>query len=94
MEIIPSFRTLYFNPTQVIKQVTVNLPSGTFGVYDAITETILFSVGLRFHSGNSAGRGSKADQALFSGNWNLKPSMAGLYAGDDILDYHYQYDLF
>ena len=35
---------LYFNPTLVVKQVDINLPSGTFGVYDAITENNLFSV--------------------------------------------------
>ena len=34
---------LYFNPAPDTQPVNVYLPSGTFGVYDAITETTLFS---------------------------------------------------
>jgi hypothetical protein len=83
--------TLYFNPTQVIKQVTVNLPSGTFGVYDALTETILFSVASdSIHLTIPAGEARLI--RLYSAGIEPEAIDGRLYAGDDILDYHYPYD--
>ena len=82
---------LYFNPTQAAKQVNIDLPSGTFGVYDAITETILFtaasgSIQLPIPSGEV-----RLIRLYTSGQ--IPEILNGrLYAGNDILDYHYQYD--
>jgi hypothetical protein len=81
---------LYFNPTQVIKQVDVNLPSGTFGVYDAITENNLFSA----VSGSiqlKIPAGEVRLIRLYSDGLIPEARDGRLYAGDDILDYHYQY---
>ena len=81
---------LYFNPNQVIKQVNVDLPPGTFGVYDAITETILFSV-----ASDSIQLAVPAGEVrlirLYSAGQEPEALGGQLYAGDDILDYHYQY---
>jgi len=82
---------LYFNPTTSVKQVNISLPSGTFGVYDAITENILFS-----------GASGSVQIAIPAGEVRLiRLYLAGLetdardgrlYAGGDVLDYHYLYD--
>ena len=81
---------LYFNPTQAVKQVTVNLPSGTFGVYDAITEVTLFSV-----ASDSIQLAIPAGEVrlirLYSSGLVPEALDGRLYAGDNILDYHYQY---
>jgi hypothetical protein len=81
---------LYFNPSQVIKQVIVYLPSDTFGVYDAITETILFlavsdSIKLTVPAGEV--------RLIRLYPTGLEPEALDgrLYVGDFILDYHYQY---
>lgn len=80
---------LYFNPTNDSKQVDLNLPSGTFGVYDAISETILFSsasgtIQLIVPAGEV-----KLIRIYPAGE---VPAVKGdkLYSGDHILDYHYQ----
>ncbi|MFA5816589.1 MAG: hypothetical protein WC865_13320, partial [Bacteroidales bacterium] len=82
---------LYFNPTQVSQQVNVNLPSGTFGVYDAITETNLFST-----ASDSIQLTVPAGEArlirLYAAGQITEARNGRLYAGNDILDYHYQYD--
>lgn len=82
---------LYFNPTQAIKQVNITLPVGTFGVYDAITETTLFpaatgSIQLTMPAGET-----RLIRLYPSG---LAPESRNgkLYAGNDVLDYHYQYN--
>lgn len=81
---------LYFNPTNGAKQVNVTLPSGTLGVYDAITETTLFpaasgSIQLILPAGET-----RLIRLYTSG---LVPEARNgrLYAGNHILDYHYQY---
>ncbi|MBW8331255.1 MAG: T9SS type A sorting domain-containing protein [Prolixibacteraceae bacterium] len=81
---------LYFNPTQGSKQVDVILPSGTFGVYDAITETTLFPAA----SGTiqlSVPSGEVRLIRLFSSGLIPEARDGKLFAGTDILDYHYQY---
>lgn len=81
---------LYFNPTQGSKQVNVILPSGTFGVYDAITETTLFPAA----SGTiqlSVPAGEVRLIRLFPSGLVPEARDGKLFAGDDILDYHYQY---
>ncbi|MFH1121264.1 MAG: LamG-like jellyroll fold domain-containing protein, partial [Bacteroidota bacterium] len=81
---------LYFNPAQVGQQVNVDLPSGTFGVYDAITETILFSAA----SGSielTVPPGEVRLIRLYSAGLEPETRNGRLYAGKDVLDYHYQY---
>ncbi len=82
---------LYFNPTLLDKQVDFNLPSGTFGVYDAITENNLFSV-----ASNSIQITIPAGETrlirLYKAGLIPEARNGKLYAGDNILDYHYQYD--
>jgi len=81
---------LYFNPTQVIKQVNIVLPSGAFSIYDAITETVLFSA-----ASDSIKVTLPAGEVrlirLFSAELEPEVLNGRLYAGDNILDYHYQY---
>lgn len=82
---------LYYNPTQSVEQVSATLPSGTFGVYEAITETIPFSEA----SGSiqlSIPAGEVRLIRLYTAGQIPESRNGRLYAGDDILDYHYQYD--
>lgn len=82
---------LYFNPTNSTKQVNVLLPSGVFGVYDAITETILFS------SASGAIQlvvpaGEVRLIRFFASGLVPEVRNGKLCAGNAILDYHYQYN--
>ncbi len=82
---------LYFNPTQVSKVVVVSLPSGSFGVYDAITETNLISAA----SGSiqlTIPAGEVRLIRLYNSELVPEARDGKLYAGNEILDYHYQYD--
>jgi len=82
---------LYFNPTSGAKQVDVNLPSGTFGVYDAITETTLFPSA----SGTiqlSVPSGETRLIRLYPSGVVPAASNGKLYAGNAVLDYHYKYN--
>ncbi len=82
---------MYFNPATDTKQVNVTLPPGSFGIYEAITETILFSAA----SGVvqlSIPAGEVRLIRLFTSGIVPESQNGRLYAGDDILDYHYQYD--
>jgi hypothetical protein len=82
---------LYFNPTTVTKQVSVSLPSGNYGIYDAITETILVSdVSGSFQLSIAAGEVRL--MRLFPAGIVPDARNGRLYAGNDILDYHYQYN--
>ncbi len=81
---------LYFNPTTSDKQVDVTLPAGTFGVYDAITESILSSSA----TGSiqvTVPAGEVRLIRLFPSSITPDARNGRLYAGTDILDYHYQY---
>jgi len=82
---------LYYNPTLVSQLVDLNLPTGTFGVYDAITETILSSSA----TGSmqiTIPAGEVRLIRLFSSALTPNTLNGKFYAGNDILDYHYQYD--
>ncbi len=86
---LPSY--LYFNPTSVSKQVTVVLPAGTFGVYEALTETTLLpaatgSMQLTIPAGEAR------MIRLFTSGLVPASHNGQLYAGADVLDYHYQND--
>ncbi len=82
---------LYFNPTSGAKQVNVELPSGTFGVYDAITETTLFS-GVSGSIQLSVPAGEVRLIRLYPSSLVPVARNGKLYAGNDVLDYHYQYN--
>ncbi|MDO9254710.1 MAG: LamG-like jellyroll fold domain-containing protein [Bacteroidales bacterium] len=86
---LPSY--LYFNPTAISKQVDVSLPTGTVGVYDAITETTLLTAA----SGSiqlTIPAGEVRLIRLFASELIPDSRNGKLFAGTDILDYHYQYD--
>jgi hypothetical protein len=86
---LPSY--LYFNPTTASQQVTVNLPSGTFGIYDAITETVINSaVSGTFQLTIPSGEVRLI--RLFTSGLVPESRNGRLYIGTDILDYHYQYN--
>lgn len=82
---------LYFNPTQSNEQVNVELPAGTFGVYEAITENILFS-GVSGSFQLTVPAGEVRLIRLYSAGEEPEARESKLYAGEDILDYHYQYN--
>lgn len=86
---IPAF--LYFNPSQEAGQVQVSLPDGTFGVYEAISETVL-STNVSGTYTLSVPAGEVRLIRLFMSG--LEPQVINnrLYAGDNVLDYHYQYN--
>jgi hypothetical protein len=82
---------LYFNPTASSKQVQVNLPSGTFGMYEAITEIVSQSS----YTGSvqlTIPAGEVRLVRFYESGLVPEDSEGKLYVGDDILDYHYQYD--
>jgi len=86
---LPSY--LYFNPTSAGKQVSVSLPAGTFSVYEALTETVLnTSASGTFQLTIPAGEVRLI--RLFASGLVPESRNGRLYAGTDILDYHYQYD--
>jgi len=82
---------LYFNPAPEIKQVNVTLPAGTFGVYEAITEAILFT-GASGSIQLSIPGGEVRMIRLYTAGITPEAHNGKLYAGTDILDYHYLYD--
>ncbi|PKP54154.1 MAG: laminin G [Bacteroidetes bacterium HGW-Bacteroidetes-1] len=82
---------MYFNPTPSSKQVQVNLPAGNYSVYEAITESVIYtSISGTFNLSVPAGE----VRLIRYFNPGLEPvnSNGRLYVGEDILDYHYQYD--
>jgi hypothetical protein len=82
---------LYFNPRQTSTQVNVDLPKGKYGVYEAITENILSSS----DSGSillTIPAGEVRLIRLYPSGIVPLASNGRLYAGNNILDYHYQYN--
>ncbi len=86
---LPSY--LYYNPTSTGKVIDVNLPTGILGVYEAITETVLnSSVSGIFQLTVPAGEVRLI--RMFAAGIVPENLNGKLYAGDDVLDYHYEYD--
>ena len=86
---LPSY--LYFNPTTANNQVNVTLPAGTFGVYEALTETVLNnSASGTFQLTVPAGEVRLI--RIFASGLAPESRNGRLYAGADILDYHFQFD--
>lgn len=82
---------LYFNPTASSKQVQVNLPSGIFGMYEAITEIVSQSS----YTGSvqlAIPAGEVRLIRFYASDLMPEDRNGKLYVGEDILDYHYQYD--
>jgi len=82
---------MYFNPTASAKQVQVNLPSGTFGMYEAITEIVSpssFTGSMQL----TIPAGEVRLIRFYESGLTPEVNDGRLYAGEDILDYHYQYD--
>jgi hypothetical protein len=82
---------MYFNPTSTDKQVMLTLSPGSYGVYESITETILFpeasgSVQINVPSGEVR------LIRLYEAGQEPEARDGKLYLGNDVLDYHYQYD--
>lgn len=87
-----SFPTyLYYNPLGEAKQVTVNLPSGSYKIYDAIAE--VFPVE---SASGTAQITIPADGVclitLIPSGHEISQRGNKLYAGDKVIDYHYKYD--
>jgi len=82
---------LYFNPTSGARQVNVTLPSGSFGVYDAITETTLFPSASGTIQLTLPPEETRLIRLYPSG---IVPAERNgrLYAGNAVLDYHYKYN--
>ena len=82
---------LYFNPLQDSRQIWVPLPPGISGVYEAITETILLTT-----ASDSFLLEIPASEVrlvrLYPSGKEPAARDGRLYAGSDILDYHYGYD--
>lgn len=85
---IPAF--LYFNPTSTIKQVNIDLPVGSYGVYEALTENILFSDVSGTVQVSIPAKEARLIRLYAAGT---APEQRGgrLYAGLNIIDYNYQY---
>lgn len=82
---------LYFNPLPADQTVTVLLPPGNFGIYDAITETILHTTA----SGSiqlPIPAGEVRLIRLFPEGQQTEARDGRLYAGNAVLDYRYRYD--
>ncbi len=84
----PSF--MYFNSTTTSQQITIDIPAGTFGVYEAITEKIIYtrdSVSLQFTIPANEVRLIR----LYPAGITPQTLNGKLFAGNDVLDYHYNY---
>ncbi len=82
---------LYFNPTTQAKQVQIDLPTGAFGIYEAITESILTSSASSTYT-FTVPAGEVRLIRLFPAEVIPENINNRLYAGEYIIDYHYQYD--
>jgi hypothetical protein len=85
----PSY--VLYNPHAIDKQVTLTMPSGSYDIYDAISETII-----ALNVSGSTSVTVKADEALL-----LVYIPAGIapvskdgkfYLGTEVIDYHYGYN--
>ena len=82
---------MYYNPTTAGKQVQINLPAGTFGMYEAITELVSQSS----YTGSlqlTIPAGEVRIVRFYPSGLIPVVNDGRLYVGDDVLDYHSQYD--
>jgi hypothetical protein len=80
-----------YNPHASDKQVTIQLPGGSFDIYDALSETILAT-----SVSGTVMVTIKADEAVLlayiPAGADRKELNGQLYVGTDVIDYHYGYD--
>jgi len=84
----PSY--LFYNPGEAMQQVDLKMPEGSFGVYDAITETTLLTAA----SGSilvDVPAGEVRLIRLYPAVLVTEARDGRLYAGNEVLDYHYRY---
>jgi len=85
----PSF--LYYNPHALDQQVTLNLDNGFYDLYDALTETnVAENVNGNFKVSIKAGE-AMLITLLPAGTITINKN-GKLYAGNHIIDYHYEFD--
>lgn len=82
---------MYFNPTTGSQQVDVNLPLGDYGIYEAITETDLMASASGTYQ-LTIPSGEVRLIRLYSPGEAPESREGKLYSGDEVLDYHYQYN--
>lgn len=82
---------LYYNPYGEVRQVTLDLPAGSYKIYDAVAES--------FRDGTVSGKttvGIPSDGVclitLVPASAEISRKGTKLYAGAQIIDYHYGYD--
>jgi hypothetical protein len=85
----PAF--MYFNPSQTNQQVNINLPQGQFAVYEAITQSILYSAAELTVQITIPANEVRLIR-LYPPEITPEQKEGRLYAGNDILDYNYNYD--
>jgi hypothetical protein len=82
---------LYYNPTGSAQLVALNLPAGSFDIYDAITEHVILT-----NVTGIANMPVPSDQtrmiSLISAGAVTESRNGKLYIGQSVLDYHYAYD--
>jgi hypothetical protein len=88
-DIYPSY--VIYNPHPTNKPVTLQLPSGSHDIYDAISESILVA-----NATGTAQINIKSDEAVIlvyipSGS-DLAPQNGKLYSGDKVIDHRYGYN--
>ncbi|NBP68630.1 MAG: T9SS C-terminal target domain-containing protein [Cytophagia bacterium] len=80
-----------YNPHNVSHQVNLDLPAGSYTIYDAITESVLAT-----EASGSVMINIEADQVkvltYVPAAIPLETREGKLYAGDEVVDYHYGYD--
>lgn len=80
---------LIYNPYSTSQDVTLNPGTGTYDIYDAITEKVILS-GASGASGIAVPSDSVRLLIYLPHGTVLTPSGGKLYAGTNIVDYHYQ----
>ncbi|HHV00429.1 MAG TPA: laminin G [Bacteroidales bacterium] len=82
---------MYFNPAPETKTVQISLPGGTYGMYEAITETV--SEQYWSDMAELSIPAGETRLVRFFPRGNRPEARDGkLYIDNKILDYHYQYD--
>lgn len=84
-------RYAMYNPHATDKQITLPLPGGPFDIYDALSETVIAS-----NVSTNTSVTVKADEAvllvLIPAGTSASNVNGKLYAGNEVIDYHYGYD--
>ena len=82
---------LIYNPYNTAKNIEINLGSGTYDIYDAITEKVIQSGATGIYA-ESIGADSTQILVCLPPGSSLTEMNGKLYAGQHIVDYHYHYN--